>query len=134
MLMPPMRFPSGAPVPVGVAPTSSRTNDGGVKWMICQRSTFVVKPPAFTKVGGAGASIVQRVTRTSSGRTFHLNLGIHERRIADGARMHECQMRQVQQVVGDQLPVCLGMQIARRRAPGGIVEPMEIRDRRRISK
>ena len=26
------------------------TNDGGVKWMICQRSTLPVKPPALTKV------------------------------------------------------------------------------------
>ena len=65
MLMPPTRRPSGAPVPVGVAPTSSRTNDGGVKWMICQRSTLEVNPPALTKVGGAGASMVQRVTSTS---------------------------------------------------------------------
>jgi hypothetical protein len=52
--MPPTRLPSGAPVPVGVAPTSSRMNPGGTESMICQRSTLPVKPPTLTKVGGAG--------------------------------------------------------------------------------
>src|SRR5437870_2014997 len=51
-------------VPVAVAPTSSRRNAGGAKLMICQRSTLEVKPPALTKVGGAGASTIQRVTVT----------------------------------------------------------------------
>ena len=36
----------------GVAPTSSRRKAGGVKSMICQRSTFPWKPPTFLKVGG----------------------------------------------------------------------------------
>jgi len=67
MLMPPTRLPSGAPVPVGVAPTSSRRKAGGTKSMICQRSTCVVKPPTFTKVGGAGWSMIQRVTTTLFG-------------------------------------------------------------------
>src|SRR5262249_19178428 len=46
--------------------TSRRRNAGGVKLMICQRSTLAVKPPAFTKVGGGGASTIQRVTATPS--------------------------------------------------------------------
>ncbi len=66
MPMPPTRLPCGAPVPVGVAPTSRRRNAGGAKLMICQRSTLEVKPPAFTKVGGAGESMIQRVTTTLS--------------------------------------------------------------------
>ena len=50
----------GAPVLVGVQPTSSRMNDGGTKSMICQRSTLPVKPPILTNDGGAGWSMIQR--------------------------------------------------------------------------
>ena len=110
--MPPTRLPSGAPVPVGVAPTSSRRNAGGAKLMICQRSTLAVKPPALTKVGGAGASMIQRVTVTLSLRALHLDLRlIDQRRIADRGLVHEGEMREIEQIVDDELPVGLDVQV-----------------------
>src|SRR6266853_1368011 len=61
MLMPPTRLPCGAPVPVGVQPTSSRRKAGGTKSMICQRSTGVVKPPARAVVAQAMVVALQMI-------------------------------------------------------------------------
>ena len=97
--------------------------------MICQRSTLPVNLPTFTKVGGAGWSMIQRVTTHVVVRALHLDRGVlDQRHVADRGLVHEGEMREVEQVVDDQLPVGLDVQVGRLGAPVRIVEPMEVGD------
>jgi hypothetical protein len=57
---------------------------------------------------------------------------LHQCHVADGGLVHEGKMGQVEQVVVDQLPIALGVQIVGPGAPVGIVEPVVIDDLRRI--
>jgi hypothetical protein len=124
MVMPPTRWPCGAPVPVGVAPTSRRRLAGGAKSMICQRST-----------GAAGfdESRWRRRVYDPAGddhavrRALDLDGGVlDERRIADGRFMYEGEMGEIEQVIDNELPIGLDVQIGALRAPMWIVEPMKV--------
>src|ERR1051326_5524623 len=67
------------------------------------------------------------------GRARHLDGGmLGERRIADGGLVHEGEMGDAEQVVDDQLPVRLHVEIGRLGAPVRVVEPMEVGDPGRI--
>ena len=112
MAMPPTRLPCGAPVPVGWQPTSSRRKAGGTKSMICQRSTLPVKPPPCTKVGGAGCVDDPARDHDIVGRARDLDRRIiGESRIADRGLVNEGEMREIEQIVDDELPVGFDMQV-----------------------
>ncbi len=55
-----------------------------------------------------------------------------QRRVADRAFVHECQVREIEQVVDDELPIGFDVQVGRLGAPARVVEPMEVGDVVRI--
>ena len=97
--------------------------------MICQRSTLLVNLPTLTKVGGAG--LIDDPAGDHDVVLISLNPHggvLDQRHVADGGLMHKGQMGEVEQVVDDQLPVSLDVQVRRLGAPVRIVEPMKIGD------
>ena len=127
--MPPTRWPCGAPVPVGVAPTSRRRNAGGVKLMICQRSTLRGEAAGLHE--GGRRRRVDDPARDGDVvlRALHLDLRlVDQRRVADRGLVHEGEMGEIEQVVDDELPVALDVEVLALRAPVRIVEPVEVGD------
>ena len=127
--MPLTRRPSGAPVPVGVAPTSRRRN---------ARRQVVDDLPAVDVAGEFADLDEGRRRRLVDDPARHLHAArraidahrgvLDQRHVADGGLVHESEMREIEQVVADELPVALRVQIVGLGAPVRIVEPMVVGD------
>ena len=133
--MPPARRPSRAPVPAGER-TDVEPNEARRRVIDDLPAIDVAVEPAHADICGRRRRIHDPARYAYAiGKTFHGLLGLIGRRlIADGRLMHVGQMREVEKIVDDELPVALHRKHVALRAPGGIVEPMEIQYRRRIGK